>query len=69
MLKNLTPYNEDFFLTFSQKAYNLPGTFHFVGLAGDNMVVRSGIKPLHLGSMSNCGHVKHAVYVKTTSLI
>ena len=28
------------------------------------MVVRSGIKPLHLGFMSNCGHVKHAVYVE-----
>lgn len=52
MLKNLTPYNEDFFLRFSQKAYNLPGTFHFVGLAGDSMVVRSGIKPVHLGFMS-----------------
>ena len=33
------------------------------------MVVRSGIKPLHLGFMSNCGHVKHAVYVETTSSI
>lgn len=31
------------------------------------MVVRSGIKPVRLGFMSNCGHVKHAVYVETTS--
>lgn len=33
-------------LMFSQKIYNLPRTVHFVGLAEDYVVVRSGIKPV-----------------------
>ena len=46
------PLKWEFFFSFSLKKHNLPETFHFVGLAGAYMVVRSGIKPVDLSFMN-----------------